>query len=221
MKKFVSIALALVLALSLAVVAFAAPGAFIESPSKKSAPTLVEFKVGSANCTAKIVITGYADRATLADDVRAALEAAYATIKGTKDVTTLNADLASLAASKNIKTTSLAVSELFDISVADCAAHADHKGMQITISPESVVGFVGILHYENGAWTFVSGAAVDGENVKFTVDTLSPFAIVVNTEELENPNATGDTLTYVLIAVAVLSAAGLVIVAVSSKRKRI
>lgn len=221
MKKVVAFLITVAMLLSLTVVAFADNGAFVESPSKKSAPTLVSFKIGTADCTAKITITGYADRAALSADGLAAIEAAYATIKGTKDVTTLNTDLAASATSKGLKASSLAVSELFDVSLEGCTAHTTHTGVEIVITPETLVGFVALIHFDNGEWKLVSNATVEGENLKFTVDTLSPFAIVVNTEELENPNDTGDTFTYVLIALAVLSAAGLVIVGVSSKRKRI
>lgn len=219
MKKVVAFLITFAMLLSLSVVAFADTGAFIESPSKKRAPTLVSFKIGTSNCTGTISITGYADRAELSAEARTAIETAYAQIKGTKDITTLSTALASLVSSKGIKASSLAVSELFDVDLEGCTAHTSHAGVEIVISPESLVGFVGLLHFENNAWVLVTSAEVDGENLKFTVDTLSPFAIVVNTEELEKPNGTGDSLTYVLVALAVLSAAGLVAVGVSKKQR--
>ena len=219
MKKVVALLVTFAMLFSLTVVAFADTGAFIESPSKKRAPTLVSFKIGTVGCKGQIVITGYADRASLSADARTAIEAAYAMIKGTKDVTTLSTALASLATSKGIKASSLAVSELFDVALEGCTEHTSHAGVEVVISPESLVGFVGLIHFENNAWTLVTSATVDGENLKFTVDTLSPFAIVVNTEELEKPNETGDAITYVLISLAVLSAAGLVAVAVSKKQR--
>ena len=219
MKKVVALFITIAMLLSLTVVAFADPGAFIESPSKKRAPTLVNFKFNSSNCSASLVITGYADRSDLSADIRAAFEAAYAQIKATKDVTSLNSDLAAFVAGKGIKASSLAISELFDISAEGCVSHDSHNGLEVTIDPESLVGFVALLHYVNGQWTLVSNATVDGENLKFSVDTLSPFAVVVNTEELETPNGTGDTFTYVLIALAVLSAAGLVFVSVSNRKR--
>ena len=221
MKRIVAVLVMVAMLFSITSVAFAA-GSFVESPSKKRAPIVIDFKTGSG-CTGRLVITGYADRATLPTPVREALETAYTQIKNSKDVSALCAALAGVASNKNIKTTSLAVSELFDISVEGCTEHENHHNFDITIAPESLVGFVGLMHFRNGAWELVTDAKVEnnGEHLTFSVETLSPFAIVVNTEELVNPNPTGDTLTYVLMAVAVLAAAGLVVVAISSKRKQI
>lgn len=224
MKKVVAFIITVAMLFSLSVVAFAEPGAFVESPSKKRTPTLIEVVPGSmGDCTGRIVITGYAERNKLPEADRTVIEAAYAQIKATEDVTTLNGKLAELAnKARTQKTTSLAVSELFNIHLEGCTNHDDHYDPVIVIEPESLVGFVALMYFENGVWHIVEDAQVinDDQHLKFTVKAFGPYAIVVNTEELETPNPTGDNLTYILIAVAIISAAGLVIVGIKSKRNR-
>ena len=60
MKKAFTIVLSIIFVLSLGVYAFAAPGAFLESPSRNPAPTLID-AILPEDCTAKIIITSYAD----------------------------------------------------------------------------------------------------------------------------------------------------------------
>ncbi len=238
MKKLILISLAIIMALSMTVAAFAAtvsspvpspipsptPGTDSPSPTPGTdspIPTppegkvvLVEAKPGSPLCKAEIVITTYDNREYLADAAKAELEAAYNSLKNATDLTTLNADLSKLAADGKIAGKDLAATEIFDMDYKNCdkAAHnADHGEFSITLKVEELKNFVGILHYNNGAWELLSDVKVNGEKVSFKIDEFSPFAIVVNTNPATEPPITGDALVYICAAIMLVSAAAFVV----------
>lgn len=74
---------------------------------------------------------------------------------------------------------------------------------------------VAVLHYTNGAWEDVKATAGNG-TVTFTVNSLSPFAFIVDANTAKNAGsttspATGEANTMVWVAiVAVAAAAGMV-----------
>ena len=86
MKKILIFILAAVMLATMSVTAFAEPGSFVISPSKNKAPVIIEISNGSHECTAKLVITPYADRATLNDEKRTAIEGAYDQIVETENI---------------------------------------------------------------------------------------------------------------------------------------
>ena len=57
MKKILCVLVALIMVMGLSVSAFAAPGAFVESPSNNKAPELIEGKNESEDCDARLIIT--------------------------------------------------------------------------------------------------------------------------------------------------------------------
>ncbi len=75
---------------------------------------------------------------------------------------------------------------------------------------------VAVLHYTNGAWEDVKATAGNG-TVTFTVNSLSPFAFIVDANTAKNAGsttspATGEANTMVWVAiVAVAAAAGMVV----------
>ena len=75
---------------------------------------------------------------------------------------------------------------------------------------------VAVLHYTNGAWEDVKATAGNG-TVTFTVNSLSPFAFIVDANTAKNAGsttspATGEANTIVWVAiVAVAAAAGMVV----------
>ncbi|MGN0691565.1 MAG: hypothetical protein ACI4K7_04360, partial [Oscillospiraceae bacterium] len=77
MKKVMAICLTLVMVMSLGIAAFAAPGSFISSPSMNKAPVLISYENESSDCTAKLILTAYADRKTLPENLCAMIEKAY------------------------------------------------------------------------------------------------------------------------------------------------
>ena len=81
---------------------------------------------------------------------------------------------------------------------------------------------VAVLHYTNGKWEDVNAVAGNG-TITFTVNSLSPFAFIVDANTAKNVGsttspATGEANTMVWVAiVAVAAAAGMV---VTCRKKR-
>lgn len=209
MKKLLMICLVIVLAAQLCVAAFATTGGFISSPSGKPAPELVEGTNTSEDCEAEIIVTSYADRNDLPEEARQKLEEAYAIIRGTQDLTTLNELLGQIAKERGVAVEDLAVSDLFDISSTDCDGHEAHGHFDITLEADTLSHFVALLHYYNNEWHVVDSAEVtnEGTHLEFDADQLSPFAIVLSTGDAPAEPEDDNTL---LIVGAV--AAGVVIV---------
>ena len=149
----------------------------------------------------------------------ARIEKAYSDIAGTNDITTFNNDIKKLAEDKGIKGTDLAVSDLFDLRVVDCTVHEDHTSYTIELDSENLDRFVALIHAnEKGEWEIVADAKVteNGKRLKFSVESFSPFAIVVNRNETVEP---GDN-TMIIIWVMVAAASGLLLVALLAKKNK-
>ncbi len=219
MKKVLAICLMMLMVVSMNITALANPGAFVSSPSGNPAPELVSFKPSDDGCSAQLVIAPYSKRGELPADLKALLEKAYDEIVKSLDLTQLNADLAKVAADKKIDGTDLAVSDLFDLYVTSCEEHEGHIGFDIVLKADTLKHFVGLLHMnKNGEWELVSDAEIDGEHLKFSVDTLSPFAIVVDT----NLPQTGDSsMIHIYAIIMAVAALTLIVVCISSKKKNI
>ena len=218
MKKLLAFVMALVMLATMSLTVFAA-GGFLGSPSKKFGPILIEFNNDSHDCKATIIVTPYAQRKTLDDSAREAIEAAYKEIKAATDLSTLCAALKTVADNNKIKTSDLAVTELFDISFIGCDQHTGHGEFDITIQPDSLTGFVALLHRVNGNWTVEDDATVteNGDHLRFSVDLLSPFAIVINTKAISSP--TSDN-TYLFIYGAIMAASAFAVVVFWKKSGR-
>ena len=213
MKKIFAFMFACVFALTLTLTAFAG-GAFVASPSAQRAPELVEAVNASEACTAEIVITSYANRASLGEAGAAAMVAAYAEIAAATDLGAMTPALASLADELGIPSTDLAVSDFFDVSYMDCEPHEEHGAFTVTVKPVSAENVCGVLHYVNGEWELLSCEVEDGE-ITFVADSLSPFAIVVH-------NGLPDGFPWALliaIVVVVLVAAAVVVTVILKKKK--
>jgi hypothetical protein len=223
MKKILAICLTLAMISSIAATVFAAPGSFLHSPSGVPTPTIVDFKFQPSGCDAKLILTGYAERYTLSDDLKSLIEKAYEEIANISDITKLNADFASYVASKNINSSKLAVSDLFDLHIEGCLVHEDHVSLNIVLEADSLGKFVGLLHMpEEGVWEYVSNAKVtnDGKYLEFSVDSLSPFAIVVDTSG-ETPPTGDNSMIYVYVILMAVSAIGLAVVIVKKNRQSV
>lgn len=186
MKKVVLFCMTILVAMSLCVATAADPGWFVSSPSGNSAPLEVGFSAANDECTGDLVIVSYAQRDKLSAENRLKLEKAYANIVSATDITALNANIGRLAQEQGIAPTDLVVSDLFDLNIEDCHTHdLTHGPFDITLKAETLKGFVGLLHYNGEAWTLVQPARVEGDHLIFTVESMSPFAIVVNTNAVE------------------------------------
>lgn len=222
MKKFLACCLALIMVFTFSVTVFAAPGSFVQSPSRNDGPTLVEGENESEDCTAKLVVTPYKDRKTLPEKALNAIEEAYKIIAKCKNLTTLNSEFASFVAGKGLKAVNLAVSDLFDVSYYDCDVHEPHGYFRIRLSAETLNKFVGLLHYKDGEWEFIENARVlaDGETLEFSIKDLSPFAIVVEKEAgtVVSPG-TGD-VDFTLPIIMWVCSAALIVICISLKKKK-
>lgn len=226
MKKVVAICLMMVMVLSMSVNVFAAPGGFVSSPSGNPAPEVVIFTPSDDDCKGRLVVTAYGDRHDLSEALREMLEKAYNSIVNSDDLTKLNAELAKIAADKNIGGADLAVSDLFDIHVTGCDYHDGHVGFDITLDADALSHFVGLLHMnKDGEWKLVTDAEVvnNGEHLKFSVDSFSPFAIVIDTSS-GTPDApqTGDnSMIHIYAIIMAVSAIAIIVIAVKSKKQRV
>jgi len=193
MKKIVALLLS-VFVLTCSVSVFAADD-FVSSPTGTQGPTLITGVISDPDCDAHIVVTPYSQRDTLPADTLAALEAAFTVITGEIDLTSLNDAFASHVASLSLNGDDLAVSDLFDVSYVGCTLHNSHGTYSITVSAANLDKFVGLLHNTNGAWDFVDNATVSEDNstLSFTVSELSPFAIVVKTEDAGDDSSEEDS----------------------------
>ncbi len=204
MKRIFALLMTLVVIVAFSTVTFADNGGFYESPSKNQAPTLESYENEDEECEATLHVTSYADRAQLSVEAQQKLAAAFDAILNATDLTTLNAELAKQAKELGIAASDLAVSDLFDITYHEEGDHSGHGAFTVTLKAETLKNFVAFLHYENSQWVLVEDAkVVDGEKLTFTVDTLSPFAVVVNT----NPSVPGSDGLPVGAIVAIVAAA--------------
>ncbi len=221
MKKVVSLILTLVMVASMAITAFAGPGWFVDSPSGNLAPKMVRFMNGSNDCKAELIIKAYTDRNTLPNDLKVKLEKAYNDIKTTANLSKLCADLSAVAKAANVPVTSLAVSDLFDIHYENCDIHNQHGAFTITLEVDTLDNFAALIHLNGDVWENVENVKVEGKQITFTVDSLSPFAIVVNGSDMGFvPPPTGDDYMIALYAgIMVISAGALVIVLTKAKKR--
>ena len=216
MKKVMAIALMLAMVLSMSIATFANAGVFVDSVKANQAPVLVGVTNSNAGATA-LVVTSFANKANLPAEVVAEFTAAYNSIVAAADVADLSAEIATVAAAKDAN--ELAVSDIFDLSRADFTANDDGK-YTVSIVADSLENFVCLLHFVDGAWQIVKDAAVsaDGKNLVFSVDSFSPFAIVLDTDG-ESPETSDNTMTTVLVGVMAVSAAAIVVLMVCNKKK--
>ncbi len=219
MKKVIVICMVLAMMMSMAVAAFASEDSFVVSPSKNPAPDVVGAKNESEDCEAQVVVTAYGNRDNLSEEQRQKLDEAYAAIKNAQDLGDLCERVAEIAKEMGIDVANLAVSDLFDISDTDCSGHEDHGRFDITLKADTLKNFVCLLHYYNGEWRVVENAEVtnNGEHLEFEEKEFSPFAIVVSTEPIPEPES---GMSGWLIALFIILLLALIAVVVWSIQKR-
>ncbi|MBR6740964.1 MAG: hypothetical protein IKM04_07870 [Clostridia bacterium] len=225
MKKAATLCLSLVLLLSLSLTALAAPDGFISSPSGNPAPTIIDFIPANDDCTATAVITSYGDRHNLPDALRTMLEKAYSDITNAGNITELNTALAQLVEEKQLNSSKLVVSDLFDIHVTGCDYHSEHRDFDITLAAETLKHFVALLHMNaEGVWEIVADATVvsNGEHLQFSVDAFSPFAIVVDTtsESGDTPPTGNNGMIYLWGTLVVAAGALLILICYKTKKQK-
>lgn len=210
MKKLLAILMALVMVFSLSLTAFAAPGAFIESPSNNKAPEVIESENESEDCDGEVIVIPFDERDKLPDDDKDKLEDAYDDIKENPDVTDIVPGLEDVAKDKGIDPDDLGVSDLFYIDYTGCDDHDEHGDFDITLKHEDADNFVALIVYKDGKWEIVKDAKIVGDHLVFTGDAPYPYAIVVDTGA--KLSQTGDNSNiWVYVVVMAVSAVALVI----------
>lgn len=222
MKKIITVFLIFTMILSMSLAVAADPGAFLNSPSKNPAPVLVDYDNASEDCLAQVIVTAYANRHLLPDDVRAELEAAYKLIVESRVTGALDPVLKDFADALGVNISDLAVSDLFDVRAVGCDAHENHGHFDITLKADTLKDFVCLLHFYNGEIRVVKDAKVtqNGEHLEFTEDEFSPFAIVVNTAPQEpSTPPTNDNFVF-FVTVAVISGLILLVLVINQKKNK-
>ena len=217
MKKIIAICLSFIIAASATVTVFAAPANFWGSPSGKPSPEIISFKSSDPNSTVQLILTPYSDRNDLSDWQISLLEKAYDSIRNAKSLTELNAELADVVAKLEIDSKYLAVTNIFDIHYV--GSDNQSQKFEIVLSVDELNNFVGLLHMnKDGVWELVSDAKIeqDGDHLVFSVDSFSPFAVVVDTTG-ESPK-TGDSV--MIISAIVLAVSVVALAAITVKRKK-
>ena len=221
MKKALAICLALVMAVSAAMMVFAAPGGFVSSPSGNEAPVIITVSYEDGSCNPKVVVTPYSERDTLEEEKEEDMNEAYDEIAANKNLSGLCSELSSVAAAKNIPVSRLAVSDLFDISAYHNGDHDFCGSITVKVGTEALRNFVALLHRDaDGTWEVVPGVIVNVEEgtITFSADDFSPYAIVVDTGSNAIPDTGADI--YIPAIAMIASAVSLVFVLFSMKKKQ-
>ena len=196
MKKILSCLLVVMLLCSLSVAAFA--DNFVSSVANAGAPEVAEAaQADGSDGKALIAVTPMDEKDKLPEELKADMDAAFDSLDKAADLAAVNDELKAAAADQSI-----AVSDLFDIRVLEEGTVS--FPLTITLKDKNLDNFVALLHYVDGAWQWVDAEVADGA-LTFTVDSLSPFAIIVAVDEATSAN-TGDTVPYGFIIGAVVLA---------------
>lgn len=199
MKKVLVLCLTVVMLFAFSVTTFAAPNGFVKSPEAQQGPVIVEGD--------EVIVTPFGDRDNLDDETKEKLEDAYNSIINADDLTELNDALKELAEELGIDPDNIAVSDLFDVDF-------DGEGpYTVTIKPETLENFVGLMRWDGEKWVLIDNAKVNGKLLTFSLDEPSQLAILVNAGagSVGSP-VTGDVFPWVLVVAIAASAIGLAVI---------
>lgn len=195
----------------------AAPGVFLESPSFNRTPTIVDFECSDPNWKGEIYITSYGDRNVLDLIEREKIEKAYDSIRNSSSVSTLIPGISDVAANLNVSPDNLGISDLFHIGVSDITDGI----FKIKLDSDTIMNFVGLVYFEDGEWKIVEDAYIDDDGyLVFSTKLPGTYAVVVDVDNsIIDVPGTGNVFSWVLVAVMAASAAGIVILVVSYRKK--
>lgn len=218
MKKVLVLCCVVLMVMSMGVVAYAATGSFVSSPTGNLAPTVEKFEAAE-DCTATLKVTPYSERETLTEELQDLVEKAYSEIRGTDNLGNLNAGLVQQAEQLKVAVEDLAVSDLFVLHTEGCDSHAGHHDFDITLASDQLANFAGLMYMNaKGEWVMVKDAkVVNGEHLVFTAEETGPFAIVVK----DSAAATGEnSRTWLYVAIMAASATAMLLVWKASKKQQ-
>lgn len=216
MKKVLPMLLALLMVITLPLSMTATAARTTKSPSKTDVE-LIDYKNDSDDCHAELVLRGFSDVDQLVEFIKQLFTDVYNDIVTGGNKTGINDVISNLASSNNEDVSKYSISELFDISWYNCTDHEEnHSFFTIKIGADSLKGFRGIFHYTGTEWELLdSELGKDGETLTFRSKEMTPFIIVVNTED---PSA-GDTSNIALWLMLLSAAAFLLVLFAMKKRK--
>ena len=180
MKKIITLVSIFSLFALLSFSAFASAGGFVESPSAKTAPTLVDVEKENDSCTANFYITAYINRSSLSAEHKAALEAAYTSISTADDIGSLDESVEELADSLKVNSNVLSVSDLFFVGYNNCDDHDEHGKVGIIVSSVSTENFAGAMQYGEDGWEVITSYIDDEGRIVFVTDADAPIAFMVH-----------------------------------------
>lgn len=216
MKKFFAIILMAVIVCAMTLSVGAAPGGFLQSPSFNKTPIIVDFECSDPDWKGEIFITSYGDRNVLDLVEREKLEDAYNSIRDAFGISSLIPDITDIATNLNVSPDNLGISDLFHIGISDIS----DGNFKIKLDAETIKNFVGLVYYEDGQWRVVEDAVVEGEYLSFSTSLPRAFAVVVDVDNsIIDVPITGDVISWVLVSVVVASAAGIVILLLSYRKR--
>jgi len=216
MKKFFAIILMAVMVCAMTLSVGAAPGGFLQSPSFNKTPIIVDFECSDPDWKGEIFITSYGDRNVLDLVEREKLEDAYNSIRDAFGISSLIPDITDIATNLNVSPDNLGISDLFHIGISDIS----DGNFKIKLDAETINNFVGLVYYEDGQWRVVEDAVIEGEYLSFSTSLPRAFAVVVDVDNsIIDVPITGDVISWVLVSVVVASAAGIVILLLSYRKR--
>ncbi len=210
MKKILTLVIAIVMVLSMSVASFAKAADFLESPSKDLAPGLDKFEHEDPACTGDLNIISYGDKDKLPEEEKNLFEDAYDSIVNADDLSDINPELDG---------DNLAVGDLFAVDFNSCEDHDKHGKTTLDITSDSAKNFNSLIAFDGEKWVIVD-ATVSGDKISFSakLSGFTVFAIVVNTAS--DAPQTGDTFSWIYVALMVASATGFIAVCVSMRKKK-
>ena len=206
MKKLVAVLCAAVMTVGMAVNVFAAP-----SPSVSGVVTAVE-SAKDADGNAVDIKMETVSEAEAEQHFTEEEKAAVAKIKESKEKFEA---IAKEALGDKFKE-GMELVDIRNLHIPEGANVTFPLTITVKVTGVTETSTVAVLHYTNGAWEDVKATAGNG-TVTFTVNSLSPFAFIVDANTAKNAGsttspATGEANTMVWVAiVAVAAAAGMVV----------
>lgn len=206
MKKLVAVLCAAVMTVGMAVNVFAAP-----SPSVSGVVTAVE-SAKDADGNAVDIKMETVSEAEAEQHFTEEEKAAVAEIKESKEKFEA---IAKEALGDKFKE-GMELVDIRNLYVPEGANVTFPLTITVKVTGVTEASKVAVLHYTNGKWEDVNAVAGNG-TITFTVNSLSPFAFIVDANTAKNAGsttspATGEANTMVWVAiVAVAAAAGMVV----------
>lgn len=219
MKKLCSIVLMIAMVCTLAFSVNAAPGVFLSSPSNNRTPIIIDFECSDSNWNGEIYITSYGDRNVLELIEREKFENAYDSIRNSSSISDLIPGISDIASNLNVSADNLGISDLFHIGVSDITDGI----FKIKLDSDTIKNFVGLVYFEDGEWKIVEDAYIDDDGyLVFSTKLPGTYATIVDVDNsIVDIPITGDAFSWALVAIMAVSAAGIVVLVVSYRKKTV